>query len=133
MAAAALRGHDGPLLLIAHDVPALDANHAAAALEDLADGLEVVFAPTSDGTPFLLALPHPDAELLGHLEEGFEALAQAAGARGGGIGMLRSERRLVTPADAHALAADPVAPEELVRHLRHAVPVRRPEGVAPPG
>ena len=125
MAAAALRDHEGPVLLVAHDVPALDERHAAAALEDLADGLDVVYAPTTDGSPFLLALQRPDPELLRVLEDGFEALAAAAAERGGGIGMLRSERRLVLPGDARALAADPVAPEALLRHLRHAVPVRR--------
>ncbi len=125
MAAAALRDHEGPVLLVAADVPRLDAGHTAAALEDLADGLDVVWAPTNDGTPFLLALPRPDPELLELAGEGFEALAQAAAARGGGVGMLRSERRLVSPADARALAADPATPPELLRHLRHAVPVRR--------
>ncbi|MBA2347981.1 MAG: hypothetical protein H0V81_06780, partial [Solirubrobacterales bacterium] len=63
--------------------------------------------------------------LLERLDEGFTALAQAAGDRGGGIGMLGSERRLVGASDAEALAADPGAPEELVRHLRHAMSVRR--------
>ena len=125
MAAAALRGHDGPVLLIADDVPALDRAHATTALEDLRHGLDVVFAPSTDSSPFLLALHGPDPELFDLLGEGFEVLAAAAADRGGGIGMLRSERRLVTPADARALAADPLAPEELVRHLRHAVDVRR--------
>ena len=128
MAAAALRGHDGPVLLCATDVPALDVTHAAAALEDLAHGLDVVYAPTNDGTPFLLALPRPDPELIDLLGSGFDAFSAAAAARGGGIGMLRSERRLVAPSDARALAADPVAPEALVRHLRHAVGVRRGAG-----
>jgi len=125
MAAAALRGHDGPVLLVADDVPALGAEHGAAALDDLARGSDVVFAPSTDGSPFLLALRQADPELLDLLDAGFEALAQAALARGGGIGMLRSERRLVAPSDARALAADPLAPEALVRHLRHALPVRR--------
>lgn len=125
MAAAALREHEGPVLLVAHDVPALGAGHAAAALEDLSHGLDVVFAPSTDGSPFLLGLQGPDPGLLELLDDGFEALAAVAAARGGGIGMLRSERRLVLPSDARALAADPVAPEELLRHLRHAVDVRR--------
>ncbi len=124
MAAAALRDHDGPVLLVAGDVPALGPEHAAAALDDLAEGYEGVYGPSVDGSPFLLALPRPDAELLDRLGEGFDALAQAA-ARGGGIGLLSAERRLVTPADARALASDPVAPEALVRHLRHALEVRR--------
>ncbi len=125
MAAAALREHDGPVLLVAHDVPALDVRHAAAALDDLAEGCDVVYAPSIDGSPFLLALARPDPELLDLLGAGFDAFAAAATARGGGIGMLRSERRLVSPSDARALAADPAAPEALVRHLRHALEVRR--------
>ncbi len=128
MAAAALRGQDGPVLLVAHDVPALDARHAAAALDDLAEGCDVVYAPSIDGSPFLLALARPNPELLDLLGAGFDALAAAATAHGGGIGMLRAERRLVSPADARALAADPVAPEALVRHLRHAMEVRRAVG-----
>lgn len=125
MAAAALRDHDGPVLLVAHDVPALGAGHAAAALGDLAQGFGGVYGPSLDGSPFLIALPRPDPELLDRLGEGFDALAQAAASSGGGIGLLHAERRLVTPADARALAADPVAPEELVQHLRHAMDVRR--------
>ena len=125
MAAAALAEHAGPLLLVAPDVPGLLVEHATAAIGDLAEGAEVVFAPTSDGSPFLLALPRVDSALFDRLAEGFGALTQAAAERGGGIGMLGSERRLVSVADAHALAADPSAPEALVRHLRHAIPVRR--------
>lgn len=125
MAAAALRGHEGPVLLVSADVPGLTAGHAAAALEDLEAGFAVVYAPTNDGTPFLIALPSVDDVLLDRLAEGFDALATAAAESGGGIGMLGSERRLVDATDAHALAADPLAPEELLRHVRHAVPVRR--------
>jgi CTP:molybdopterin cytidylyltransferase MocA len=126
MAAAALRDHTGPVLLVAADVPGLTAAHAVAALADLREGAEVVYAPSTDGSPYLLALPRPDPALLDRLTEGFAALAQAAADRGGGIGMLGSERRLVAPADAEALAADPAAPEALVLHLRHACSVRRP-------
>lgn len=126
MVAAALRDHAGPVLLVAGDVPGLTAAHATDALADLREGVEVVYAPSSDGSPFLLALPRPDPALLDFLAEGFAALAQAAADRGGGIGMLGSERRLVGPADVEALAADPEAPEALVLHLRHAISVRRP-------
>ena len=124
MVRAALRGHTGPVLLVADDVPGLRRRHAAAALEDLADGAQAVYAPSSDGSPFLLALPSAAPELLDLLEEGLEALARAVTARGGDVGMLGSERRLVSPADARALAADPLAPEPLLRHLRHVIAVR---------
>ena len=125
MAAAALRDHAGPLLLVAADVPRLDARLAAAALDDLRQGADAVWAPTNDGSPYLVAFARPEPELLELLGQGFDAWAGAVAARGGGLGMLRSERRLVSPADAHALAADPLAPEELVCHLRHAVRARR--------
>ncbi len=125
MAEAALRDHDGPVLLVAGDVPGLDGRLAAAAVDDLAAGVAAVWAPTSDGSPFLVALPAFDTALLELLDAGFEAWAGAAVARGGGLGMLRSERRLTGAADARALAADPLAPEDLLRHMRHALPVRR--------
>lgn len=126
MAEAALRGHPGPVLLVAGDVPALDVPMALIALQDLAAGATLAWAPTSDGSPFLVAFPRLEGELLALLGQGFEAWTDAVSRRGGGLAMLRSERRLVTPADAHALAADPIAPEALVCHLRHALVVRRP-------
>ncbi len=130
MAGAALRDHAGPVLLVAPDVPALGAAHAADALDDLADGVAIVLAPTSDGSPFLLGLPRPDPALLELAGQGFEVLAGSAAVRAGGFGLLRAERRLASRADALALAADPVAPEALVGHLRHAVAVRRPAPAA---
>lgn len=125
-AAMALHDHAGPVLLAAPDVPGLSADLADAALGDLAAGARLVVAPTNDGSAFLLAVPGMDEQLLDAAAGGFEALVAAAAARGeGGLGMLRSERRLVSAADARALAADPCAPEELLRHLRTGLPVRR--------
>lgn len=124
---AALHGHEGPVLLAAPDVPALGAHHAAAALADLAEGALAAFAPSTDGRPFLVALPRLDPELLDLALGPFEPLAAAALAAGGSLGMLRSERRLVTPGDARALAADPLAPAGLAAVLRRTMPVRRPQ------
>ncbi|MEA2341475.1 MAG: hypothetical protein QOG11_1552, partial [Solirubrobacteraceae bacterium] len=82
--------------------------------------------PSTDGRPFLVALPSLDLELLELALGPFEALAAATLARGGGLGLVRSERRLVSPGDARAVAADPLAPPGLTAVLRRAMPVRRP-------
>jgi len=121
--AGALRGalgdHHGPLLLAAPDVPRLDDALAEAALGDLAAGCALSFAPATDARPCLLALASPDDDLLRLVtarRRRDEVLA-AALALGGEVGLLRSERRLVTPGDARALALDPLAPPELVALL----------------
>ena len=54
--AALLAGHAARSLLVAPDVPGLDAGLAAAALGDLAAGCALAFAPATDARPFLLAL-----------------------------------------------------------------------------
>lgn len=123
------------MLLVAADVPGLDERLAAQALADLRDGAGAVVAPSTDGSPFLFGLPTLDLELLDlmigadTLDVGFGTIVAAAAERGDGLGMLRAERRLVSAADARALAADPRADEELLVHLRGALAVRR----APPG
>lgn len=115
---AALEGHAGPVVLAAPDVPGLTVELARAALVDLEEGVALSLAQATDGVPFLLALPSVDEELLelvgAHRDKFFEVLV----ARGGGLGMLRAERRLVSPADVVALAADPCAPEEILEVLR---------------
>jgi hypothetical protein len=123
-AAAALHGHDGPVLLVAPDVPGLCEHHAVAALEDLADGLEIVFGPATDGLPFLLAFSSVEHELLDHAASSFEALATTVRTHASGLGMVRSERRLVTPADVRALAADPLASPELTAFFTGELRVR---------
>ena len=116
-AAAALHDHDGPVLLAAPDVPGLALHHARAALEDLAHGVRIAVAPATDSRPFLVALPGADPELIALALGPFEGALAAAQSVGEGLGLLRSERRLVTPADARALLADPMAPAELVGFL----------------
>lgn len=113
--AVAALDHAGPLLLVAPDVPSLDPGLAPAALADLAAGSVMSFAPGTEGRPYLLAFPSPAAPavaLLSAEDRHRDSLfAQAIGL--GEIGMLRSERRLVTPADARALAIDPLTPPQL--------------------
>ncbi len=109
-AGAALHGHEGPVLLAAPDVPGLDLGLAAAALADLAAGVRAVVAPTWDGATYLVGLPDASPASLALAGLGFEALVAAAD---GEVGMLRAERRLVGPADARAVAADPLTPLEL--------------------
>ncbi|MDX6665791.1 MAG: hypothetical protein QOG68_1997 [Solirubrobacteraceae bacterium] len=111
-----LAGHDGPVILVAADVPRLDAALAAGALGDIAAGCALAFAPATDARPFLLALAAPTPEalaLVGGRDRHRDEVFAAAMALGGEVGLLRSERRLVTPADARALALDPLAPAAL--------------------
>jgi hypothetical protein len=114
--AATLHDHHGPVLLVGPDVPRLDDALAAAALGDLAAGNTFSFAPATDGRPFLLAVARADAAhlaLLGPRDRHRDELFALAAELGGEIGMLRSERRLVTAADARSLAIDPLAPATL--------------------
>lgn len=112
-ALAALHDHAGAVALVAPDVPGLDPSLAEDVLGDLDDGVGLTLAPTYDATPFLIAMPAVDADLIrlaGAPREDFFTLVAG---RGGPIGMLRSERRLATAADARAVAADPRTPLEL--------------------
>jgi hypothetical protein len=114
--AAVLAGHRGPLLLVGPDVPRLDATLAAGALGDLEAGCVFSFAPATDGKPFLLAFREVSDQalaLLGSRDRRRDEVFAQAMALGGEVGMLRSERRLVTPADAVSLALDPLVPAEL--------------------
>jgi hypothetical protein len=110
---ALLAGHDGPVVLVAPDVPGLSEHHLGAVREDLAAGVLVSTAPSGDGTPCVVALARPEPRLLAVAGGTFDAIAAAALEAGGELGMLRAERRLATVADALALRADPVAPPEL--------------------
>jgi hypothetical protein len=62
-------------------------------------------------------MPRPQPELLALVGARFEDVAAAGVARGGELGMLRSERRLASLADARALRADPLAPPPLRKLL----------------
>jgi len=120
----ALDGHSGPTLLVAPDVPGLDARLAEAALADLDEGSVVSFAPATDAHPYLIATPSPDPEITALAGHSREAMFEAIAKRGGHAGMLRSERRLVSAADARAFAADPGLPLELGVLLAAGIDVR---------
>jgi hypothetical protein len=118
-AEAALHGHDGPVLLAAPDVPALDQRLARAALDDLAAGCDIVLGAAHDARPYILAVARPDPELLAVVERSLEGGILGAFAEGGvTLGMLRHERRLSSPGDARALAIDPLAPSDLAALVR---------------
>jgi len=115
------------VLIAAPDVPALSVALAEAALGDLAAGCLLTIARATDGHPFLLGLPRLDDDLLDltsalfdwELDGGtvFGRVVEAARAADAEVGMLATERRLATPADARALLADPLAPRELTSLL----------------
>lgn len=106
----------GPVVLVSPDVARLDDALAEAVLGDLAAGCALTIAPATDGRPFLLAIaPVAREHVLSRLASGdrhrdtlFTEVSEL-----GEVGLLRSERRMVTPADARALAADPQVPAAL--------------------
>jgi hypothetical protein len=109
----AVAGHEGPIVLVAPDVPALSAVHLIAVRDDLADGVLLSSAATGDGTPFLIALSHPEPELLALVGASFNDVLGTAARLGGTLGMLRAERRLSSVGDARALQVDPMTPPDL--------------------
>ena len=119
LAAAIGRIGRGPLLIAGADCPRLSAFHAAAALEDLAAGCDVAVGATLEGGWYLAGLRDPRPELLTvaadawQREGGIAVVLRRAAELGVEVGMLRHERLLVTPADAAALLADPLLPDEL--------------------
>ena len=111
--AGALDGRDGPVLLVAPDVPGLAEAHFVAALDDLQAGVVLSSGASGDGTPFLVALGRPEPALLALVGAPFDEVAAGAVTLGGELGMLRTERRLTSVADARAVRVDPLAPPEL--------------------
>ena len=124
-AALALDGHEGPVVLVAPDVPALGSAHARAVLDDLDAGTGLAVGSAHDGRPYLVVLASADHGLLDHVADGWEALMRVAAERDMGVAMLRPERRLVTAGDARALALDPLAPDALVAQLGNLRPTGR--------
>jgi hypothetical protein len=117
-AAAALHGHEGPVLLAAPDVPALDEAVARVALDDLTAGCDVVVGVAHDALPYLVALPRLDDDLLELAVAGFAGgILPAFGERGVTLGMLAHHRRLATAGDARAFALDPLTPPDLAALL----------------
>ena len=119
LAAAIARFERGPLLIAGTDCVRLGADHAAAALDDLAAGCDVAIGGTLEGGWYLAGLREPRPELLAVAPEasrpagGIELVLGRARELGASVGMLRHERLLVTPGDAAALLADPLLPDEL--------------------
>jgi uncharacterized protein len=119
LAAAIARIGRGPLVIAGTDCPRLSSFHAAAALDDLAAGCDVAIGATLEGGWYLAGLREPRPELLTvapeawQREGGIGLMLKRAGELGAEVGMLRHERLLVTPADAAALLADPLLPDEL--------------------
>jgi rSAM/selenodomain-associated transferase 1 len=74
--AAAFAAHDGPLLLIGSDCPALQATHLAAAagalFEERQGGNDAVFIPAEDGGYVLVGLRRPQPRLFAGVEWGSE-------------------------------------------------------------
>jgi hypothetical protein len=117
-AAAAVHDHEGPLLLAAPDVPALDVAVAHVALDDLAAGCDIVIGVAHDALPYLVALPRLDDALLEFAAAGFSGgILPMFGERGLTLGMLAHHRRLATAADARAFALDPLTPPDLAALL----------------
>jgi hypothetical protein len=106
------------VLLVAPDVPGLDDRIAQTALADLAAGSGLTMAPVTDGRAFLVGLASADPELVRQAAGGLRDREAAAALNNGEFGLLRSERRLVSPGDARAFAADPLTPPELAALLR---------------
>ena len=128
----ALDGHEGPVVLVSPDVPALSEIHAQATLADLLDGIGVVVGSGHDARPFLVGLAHADPELIELATGPFEPLFGAALERGLTLSMIRHERRLVSAGDARALALDPLAPPGLIAELGWLRP-GAPHGRGPQG
>jgi glycosyltransferase A (GT-A) superfamily protein (DUF2064 family) len=118
--ASVLSERAGPLLVVWPVLARLRAEHASAALEDLASGADLVLGPVIDGGLYLLGLPRPLGELIDLSEEtwsGAEAMPVALAAASDArleVGMLRAERALRRPTDVRAALADPLTPEPLV-------------------
>lgn len=115
-----------PLLIVWPVLPRLTLTHAAGALEDLADACDVVLGPVFDGGLYLVGVRRPVPALFGLPERSWRSpelvsIAVAAAQRSNlRIGLLRTERALLRPADVRSVLADPLLAPELQRVLRRA-------------
>jgi glycosyltransferase A (GT-A) superfamily protein (DUF2064 family) len=115
-----------PLLIVWPVLGRLGLSHASGALEDLADGCDVVLGPVFDGGLYLVGVRRPAPALFGLPERSWRSpelisIAVAAAQKSGlQIGLLRTERALLRPADVRSALADPLLAPELQRVLRRA-------------
>ncbi len=113
-----------PLLIVWPDLPRLGPTHAAAALDDLRAGAEVVLGPVFEGGLYLIGIARPMPALFTLPERAWRSpdlvnIAVAAAHEAGlTIGLLRPERALHRPGDVRAALTDPLLPPELGRILR---------------
>lgn len=111
-ASGALGELEGPVIVVATDVPRLTGVHLQVAELDLADGADVSFGPTFDEGYYIVAMREPRPDLLslpaGAAGGALGGALAAAAAASLEVGLLRMERRLGDAADAAALLADPL-------------------------
>jgi glycosyltransferase A (GT-A) superfamily protein (DUF2064 family) len=113
----------GPLLIVWPDLPRMRADHAAAAIDDLDSGCDVVLGPAVDGGLYLVGIARPLPELFALPERAWrnDAMGVALSAIrdvGFEVGVLRAERALHRPADVRAALADPLLPADVGAILR---------------
>ena len=113
----------GPLLIVWPDLPRLRTAHAAAALQDLSSGCDVVLGPAIDGGLYLVGIARPLPELFALPEQTWRGDVMAVALTairdvGFEVGILRAERALHRPADVRAALADPLLPEDVGAILR---------------
>lgn len=70
----AFAAHDGPLLLIGSDCPAMESGHLLAAAAALSDGRDAVFIPAEDGGYVLVGLQRPQPRLFEDIDWGSESV-----------------------------------------------------------
>jgi glycosyltransferase A (GT-A) superfamily protein (DUF2064 family) len=112
-------GGDGPVIVVWPELARWRSDHATGALGDLADDCEISVGPMFDGGFYLVAFARPVPALVALPDDAWQTrdpiglAADAAQRSGLGIGLLRTERGLRTPADISALLADPLVDDEL--------------------